>query len=63
MPKMKSNRGASKRFKKTASGKLKRKHAFMNHILTKKEHKRKKRLSKMAVVEACDAPRIKRMLA
>ncbi|MFK7969541.1 MAG: 50S ribosomal protein L35 [Bacteroidia bacterium] len=63
MPKMKSNSGASKRFKRTASGKLKRKHAFKNHILTKKTKKQKKRLSNAAVVTAADEPRIKAMLA
>ncbi|MEM9984571.1 MAG: 50S ribosomal protein L35, partial [Bacteroidota bacterium] len=43
MPKVKSNSGARKRFKKTASGKIKRKLAFKNHILTKNSKKRKKR--------------------
>ena len=63
MPKMKTNSGAAKRFKKTASGKLKRKHAFKNHILTKKSKKRKKRLSNDAIVTDADTPRIKAMLA
>lgn len=63
MPKMKTNSGAAKRFKKTASGKIKRKHAFKNHILTKKSKKRKKRLSKDAIVTDADMPRIKQMLA
>ena len=62
MPKMKTSSGARKRFKKTASGKILRKHAFMNHILTKKSKKRKKRLSKMAVVDPSDAKRINMML-
>lgn len=60
---MKTNRGAAKRFKKTASGKLKRKHAFHNHILTKKSKKRKNRLQKFTIVDASDEPRMKRLLA
>lgn len=63
MPKMKSNSGASKRFKKTASGKLKRKHAFKNHILTKKSKKRKLKLRHDAVVHPGDEKRVKAMLA
>ena len=62
MPKVKSNSGASKRFRKTASGKIKRKHAFKNHILTKKTKKRKLRLTKYAIVEKCDENRINDML-
>jgi large subunit ribosomal protein L35 len=62
MPKMKTNSGAAKRFKKTASGKIKRKHAFKNHILTKKSKKRKKRLSNDAIITDADMPRIKLML-
>lgn len=63
MPKMKSNSGASKRFKKTASGKLKRKHAFKNHILTKKSKKRKLKLRHDAIVDPGDEKRVKAMLA
>lgn len=59
---MKSNRGASKRFKVTASGKLMRKHAFHNHILTKKTKTQKKRLVKKVAVTAEDEPRLKRMI-
>ena len=62
MPKMKTNSGASKRFKKTASGKIKRKHAFKNHILTKKSKKRKLRLRHFAVVHPADEKRIKEMI-
>ena len=62
MPKVKTNRAAAKRFKVTAKGKLKRKHAFANHILTKKSKKRKKRLVKMTVVHESDAPRMKALL-
>ena len=46
MPKMKTHRGAAKRFKKTGSGKLKRAKAFKSHILTKKSQKKKKKLKK-----------------
>lgn len=60
---MKSNSGASKRFKKTASGKLKRKHAFKNHILTKKSKKRKLKLRHDAIVDPGDEKRVKAMLA
>lgn len=62
MPKMKTSSGARKRFKKTASGKIVRKHAFMNHILTKKSKKRKKRLAKMAILHPADVKRIDMML-
>lgn len=52
MPKMKTKSGAKKRFKLTGTGKVKRKHAFKNHILTKKHKKRKRNLGKMAVVHS-----------
>jgi large subunit ribosomal protein L35 len=54
MPKMKSKSGAKKRFKLTGTGKVKRKHAFHNHILTKKHKKRKRNLQKMALVNKRD---------
>ncbi|MEM7370677.1 MAG: 50S ribosomal protein L35 [Bacteroidota bacterium] len=63
MPKMKTRSGAAKRFKKTASGKLKRKHAFKNHILTKKSKKRKLKLRHMSVVDKSDEERMKRMIS
>lgn len=62
MPKMKTNSGAKKRFRVTATGKLKRKHAFHNHILTKKDHKRKKRLGAYTYVTDADLPRMKALL-
>lgn len=62
MPKMKSNSGARKRFKVTGTGKLKRKHAFMRHILTKKSTKRKRALGNAALVHTSDENRIRRML-
>ncbi len=61
MPKLKSNRGAAKRFKKTASG-YKRKQAFKNHILTKKNSKRIRQLRPKTAVSAADAPLVDRML-
>lgn len=62
MPKMKTNSGAAKRFKKTASGKFKRKHAFKNHILTKKSKKRKLRLRHDGLVHESDMRRVEAML-
>lgn len=54
MPKMKTKSGAKKRFKLTGTGKIKRKSAFKNHILTKKETKRKRALTKRSLVHAHD---------
>lgn len=54
MPKLKTKSSAKKRFKLTASGKIKRKHAFKSHILTKKETKRKHNLTKAGLVDAAD---------
>jgi large subunit ribosomal protein L35 len=62
MPKLKSNRGASKRFKLTGTGKIKRKHAYHNHILTKKSKKRKDRLALMGLVHPADEKRIKELI-
>lgn len=62
MPKMKTNASAKKRFKMTGSGKIKRKHAFKSHILTKKSKKRKKRLTKFGVVHDADMNNIKLQL-
>ena len=62
MPKMKSNRGAAKRFKKTASGKFKRSRAFKGHLLTKKSSSRKRKLRKGAIVAKADQRRIERLL-
>ena len=62
MPKMKSNRGASKTFKKTASGKFKRKKAYMLHILTSKTTKRKRQLRKATLVHKADHKRVKSMV-
>ena len=62
MPKMKSKRGASKRFKVTGSGRIKRGNANRSHILTKMTTKRKRHLRNPDLVDASDAPAIKRML-
>ena len=62
MPKMKTKSSAKKRFTVTGTGKLKRKHAFKNHILTKKTTKQKRRLTKDAIVDKSNVKRIKRML-
>ena len=63
MPKMKSNSGAKKRFKLTASGRVKRKQAFKRHILTKKSPKTKRQLGQTAIVAQVDEARVKRMIA
>jgi large subunit ribosomal protein L35 len=62
MPKMKSKSSAKKRFKLTASGKIKRKHAFKSHILTKKATKRKRNLTKDGLVHKTDLKSIKLQL-
>lgn len=60
--KMKTNRGAAKRFKRTGTGKLKRRRANRNHILTKKAKKRKRQLRHMTMVSANDKNAVVRML-
>ncbi len=62
MPKMKSNRGAAKRFRRTGSGKLARMRAGKSHILTKKNRKRKRRLRSSAAAAGADRKRVRRML-
>ncbi len=62
MPKVKTKSGAKKRFKLTGSGKIKRKHAFKSHILTKKETKQKRNLTKSGLVSKADTPNAKAML-
>ncbi len=59
MPKMKSKRGAVKRFKVTGSGKVKRHHAFISHILTKKSPKTKRKLRKSEIVLKSNDKRVK----
>ncbi|BBL72504.1 50S ribosomal protein L35 [Methylogaea oryzae] len=62
MPKLKSNRGAAKRFKRTGSGGFKCKHAFKRHILTKKSTKRKRQLRGPDMVHESDVARVAQML-
>ncbi len=62
MPKMKSHSGAKKRLAFTGTGKIKRKHAYKSHILTKKSIKRKRGLTHTALVDASDMPRVKQLL-
>lgn len=62
MPKMKTQRGAAKRFKLTGTGKVKRKKANKSHILTKKSTKRKRNLRKATLVAPGDSVRVKKML-
>jgi large subunit ribosomal protein L35 len=62
MPKMKTHSGAKKRFSLTGTGKVKRKHAFKSHILTKKTTKAKRALTQAGLVDQTDLPRVKAML-
>ncbi len=62
MPKMKTHSGSAKRFKKSASGKIKTKRAFRSHILTKMSPKRKRNLRKAGSIAACDVKKVKAML-
>ena len=62
MPKLKTHRGAAKRFKKTASGKIKRGKAYKSHILTKKTSKRKRQLDQPTLVSKADQRRTSRMI-
>ena len=63
MPKMKTNSSAKKRFSVTGTGKIKRKHAFKSHILTKKTTKGKRALTKSGLVHERDMDNIKSLLA
>ena len=62
MPKLKTHRGAAKRFRATGSGKLRRNRAYASHILTKKSRKRKRRLRKRSLISAADWRRTSAML-
>jgi large subunit ribosomal protein L35 len=62
MPKMKTHSGAKKRFKLTANGKVKARHAFSTHILEKKSPKYKRKLGRPMIVSDHDAPRVKILL-
>lgn len=63
MPKMKTNSSAKKRFKFTGTGKIKRKHAFKSHILTKKGTKQKRNLTHSGLVDKADENNIKLLLS
>jgi large subunit ribosomal protein L35 len=62
MPKQKTNSGAKKRFALTGSGKIKRKHAFKRHILTKKTTKQKRALTHDALISSADEKNVKQLL-
>ena len=62
MPKMKTNRGAAKRFKATGGGRIRRSKAYSSHILTKKSTKRKRNLRKTTLIADVDARAVRRML-
>ena len=62
MPKLKTHRGAAKRFKMTATGKFKRHHSHARHILTSKARKRKRKLAKAALASPGDVGRLRMML-
>lgn len=63
MPKIKTNSGAKKRFTITGTGRIKRKHAFKSHILTKKSTKRKRNLTYFGLVSDADTNNVKKLLA
>jgi large subunit ribosomal protein L35 len=62
MPKMKTNSGAKKRFKLTGTGKIKRKHAYKSHILTKKSTKRKRNLGYWTTIDSTNVQNVKLLL-
>jgi large subunit ribosomal protein L35 len=62
MPKLKTHSGASKRFKKTGTGRVKRGYAFQRHILTSKDSKRKRQMDMGGMVSKADEPKILRMI-
>jgi len=62
VPKMKTHKGTAKRFKKTARGKIARRHAFVSHLLTKKRRKRKRKLRQSTLVGKADRKRFLRLL-
>ena len=62
MPKIKTNRGAAKRFRKTSSGKIRRNKAFTSHILTKKSPKTKRNLRQATLVDKSDAKNIRKLI-
>ena len=63
MPKIKTNSGSKKRFALTGTGKIKRKHAYHSHILTKKSKKRKRNLDKFAIIDRANRSQVRELLA
>ena len=63
MPKLKTNSGSKKRFTLTGTGKIKRKHAYKSHILTKKTKKQKRNLTHIGLIDSADVKRVKSLLA
>ena len=63
MPKMRTNRAAAKRFRKTGTGKIRRSKAYASHMLTKKSRSRKRKLAKQGLVASVDIKRVNRMIA
>ena len=63
MPKLKTNSGSKKRFMLTGTGKIRRKHAYKSHILTKKTKKQKRNLTHIGIVDKADVKRVKALLA
>ena len=63
MPKIKTNSGSKKRFALTGTGKVKRKHAYHSHILTKKTKKQKRNLDKFAILEKANRSQVRELLA
>jgi large subunit ribosomal protein L35 len=62
MPKIKTHKGAAKRFKVTGTGKIRRHHAYANHLFLSKTTKRKRNLRKSAIVDATNVKRLRRLL-
>jgi len=62
MPKIKTNKGAAKRFRLTGTGKIKRQKAYKSHILTKKSPKRKRKLRGVTLINKCDNKNIRRLI-
>lgn len=62
MPKVKTNSGAKKRFTFTGTGKIKRKHAFKSHILTKKTKKQKRNLTHFSLIDTADLNNVRKLL-
>lgn len=62
MPKVKTNSGAKKRFTLTGTGKIKRRHAFKSHILTKKTKKQKRNLTHVSIVDTADLNNVRKLL-